>query len=74
VPFAQMDVRLRSLFGQEGGEALRALKLEAPEERQAEPRPDSVNDAAEDLARPLPEPDDDDEPPTSSRSPGSPAP
>lgn len=76
VPYAQMDVRLRSLFGQQGEEALRALKLEPSEEHRPETRGETVNDAAEDLARPLPgaEEDDDEAPaPTSSRSPGSPA-
>jgi small-conductance mechanosensitive channel len=73
VPYAQMDVRLRSLFGEEGDEALRALRLETPGVRTPQTHVESVNDAAEDLARPLPELDDD-EPPTSSRSPGSPGP
>lgn len=72
VPYAQMDVRVRSLFGQQGAEALRTLKLEAPEEsRTREARGRSVNDAADDLARPLPGTDDEDAP-TSSRSPDSP--
>ena len=61
VPFPQMEVRLRSLFGQERGEAIRALRLEPPEERAA-PAAAAVttNDAADDLARPLPaeEPDE----------------
>lgn len=77
VPFAQMDVRLRSLFGEEGAEALRALKLEASEARPVEAPHETVNDAAEDLARPLPQPDnDEDRPPaaTPAGSPGSPAP
>lgn len=57
VPFPQMDVRLRSLFGQEGRQALGALKLDyEPETAKAAPTPipPSTNDAAEDLARPLP--------------------
>ena len=60
VPFPQMDLRLRSLFGKEGDSALDALRLEhptsAPEARTA-PNPVSTNDAAEDLARPMPEPE-----------------
>jgi len=58
VPFAQLDVRLRSLFGQEGDAALRALRLEPPvaaARPSAAPNPMSVNDAADDLARPLPD-------------------
>jgi small-conductance mechanosensitive channel len=52
MPFPQMDVRVRSLFGREGDDALRALRLdgageggEAAAENQAESR----NDAADDL-------------------------
>lgn len=51
IPFPQMDVRLRSLFGREDHEALAALKLEAPEPA-PEPPPAAVdipNDAAESL-------------------------
>jgi small-conductance mechanosensitive channel len=67
VPFAQMDVRLRSLFGQEGEDALKALRLDrselaAPEAPHA-PAPASTNDAAQDLARPLPEPEPERAPP-----------
>jgi len=61
VPFPQMDVRLRSLFGQERSEAIRALRLEPPEEHAAPPAAVvTTNDAADDLARPLPaeEPDE----------------
>jgi len=57
VPFPQMDVRLRSLFGQEGLRALDTLRLEHGEETDAPHRsanPTSNNDAAEDLAQPLP--------------------
>lgn len=59
IPFAQVDVRLRSLFGQEGGEALRALRLEQPEAKAATGHVETTNDAAEDLARPLPGQSDD---------------
>ena len=51
IPYQQMDVRLRSLFGREDDAALRALKLEAetaPAQASAAPTP-VPNDAAEDL-------------------------
>jgi len=57
VPYRQMDVRLRSLFGHERGEALAALRLEVPEEHAAETPVQTINDAADDLAQPLPEPE-----------------
>ncbi|MGA0606528.1 mechanosensitive ion channel family protein [Phenylobacterium sp. VNQ135] len=55
IPFPQMEVRLRSLFGQEGEAARRALRLAEPEghDHPAQPAPRTVNDAAEDLARPF---------------------
>lgn len=75
VPFPQIDVRLRSLFGQEGDRALDALRLEHPEaaarKRASAPNPMTTNDAAEDLARPLPPAD---EPVMEPRSGGNPAP
>jgi small-conductance mechanosensitive channel len=50
IPFPQMDVRFRSLFGREEEEALTALRLERPPEAQPEAdTPPSRNDAAEDL-------------------------
>lgn len=55
VPFPQLDVRLRSLFGQEGDAALGALRLEVPSAAQAQtPSSVSTNDAADDVSRPLP--------------------
>ena len=62
IPFAQMDVRLRGLFGEEGADALKALRLEAPRERAAAGPVETINDAAEDLARPLPEPEPEERP------------
>jgi small-conductance mechanosensitive channel len=56
VPFPQMDLRLRSLFGEEGQRALQALRLQSPEPTSTRPAaatPVGVNDAAEDLARPI---------------------
>lgn len=57
IPLPQMDVRVRSLFGQEGAAALGALRRSpSPAARGAarEAGP-SVNDAADDVSRPLPE-------------------
>jgi small-conductance mechanosensitive channel len=51
IPFPQLDLRLRSLFGRESAEALRALGL-AQGDRTKAPRPDvatSTNDAADTL-------------------------
>jgi small-conductance mechanosensitive channel len=48
IPFPQMDVRLRSLFGHEGSEAMGALRLEQPEHEESEQEL-SHNDAAESL-------------------------
>lgn len=65
-PVAQTDLRLRRLFGREGDAALAALGLEAEPPAPPPARPDSVNDAAEDLLHPdAPDPEDGDEaPPT----------
>ncbi len=60
IPFPQTDLRLRSVFGREGDDALRALGLRPGEEAgrplaagpgdaRPEPRAPPVNDAAEDL-------------------------
>ena len=59
MPFPQMDVRLRSLFGVEDADARRALKLAdvtdaAPAASRSSPREPSKNDAAEDTLRPHP--------------------
>jgi small-conductance mechanosensitive channel len=48
IPYPQLDVRLRSLFGHEGEEALEALKLERPTSRRAASSPVAPNDAMED--------------------------
>lgn len=64
IPFPQTDLRIRSFFGREGDEALRVLKMDAPATPRATvARATGVNDAAEDLARPLPPDSDGDEPP-----------
>lgn len=52
VPFPQTDLRLRSIFGREGDEALAALGLQRPSPPVAEgptARPATTNDAAEEL-------------------------
>ena len=64
IPVPQMDVRLRSLFGEQGTEALKALRLEAPQQHVAAGPVETTNDAADDLARPLPEPDPEDAQPS----------
>lgn len=58
MPYPQMDVRLRSLFGREDEAALRTLGLQShPKDERAATTP-SRNDAAEDTAAPhSPEPD-----------------
>jgi len=51
MPFQQMDLRLRSLFGREGDEAIHALRL-AEDQRPpvAAASPPARNDAVEDVA------------------------
>jgi small-conductance mechanosensitive channel len=53
IPFPQRDIRIRSLFGEEGEEALTSLRLEpAARRRKAKDlHPASDNDAAADLGR-----------------------
>ncbi len=57
MPFPQMDLRVRSLFGQEGDDALRTLKLEEAggDEPVARKTP-TRNDAAEDTVAPPEDP------------------
>ena len=65
VPFRQVDMRLRSLFGREGDQALAALRLDqpAPERPPQAPGPATGdNDAADELSHPLPPPDPEEEP------------
>ena len=52
MPYPQMDVRLRSLFGREDEAAIRTLGLQAHarDDAEAAPRAPSRNDAAEDTA------------------------
>lgn len=64
IPFPQTDLRIRSVFGREGDDALEALGKSPrgrppPPSGGGEPPPrTSANDAAEDLLRPSPEPVD----------------
>ncbi|MGE3931559.1 MAG: mechanosensitive ion channel family protein, partial [Hyphomonadaceae bacterium] len=46
IPFPQRDIRLRDFFGEEGEDALAALKLERRPHYRAEPAAPSKNDAA----------------------------
>lgn len=56
IPFPQTDLRLRSIFGREGDDALQALGLErpaAPVPAEPPPRPaTTTNDAADELLNP----------------------
>lgn len=55
IPFPQTDLRLRSVFGREGDDALQALGLKAPVARADAARPGrspTTNDAAEELLAP----------------------
>jgi len=59
IPFPQTDLRLRSVFGREGDDALQALGLKAPTARADAARPvagptrtPTTNDAAEELLAP----------------------
>jgi len=58
-PFPQQDLRIRTLFGEEGEAALKTLGLEPAAQRAGRARRSraSSNDAAEDLLRPDEEPD-----------------
>jgi small-conductance mechanosensitive channel len=49
MPFPQMDLRVRSLFGNENDDALRALGLKPPSGAVRVPARPTTNDAAEDL-------------------------
>lgn len=79
IPFPQTDLRLRSVFGREGDDALSALGLRhagetqrppaaGPGEARPQPKAPPVNDAAEDLMS-SPDPREADDPPA-----GEPAP
>lgn len=54
IPFPQRDIRVRNLFGEEGEDALAALKLQRPHHAAAPTPAASVNDAAQDLLHPPP--------------------
>jgi small-conductance mechanosensitive channel len=57
IPFPQRDIRIRSLFGHEGEEALAAARLERPRQAIEAPAVSTTNDAAEDLMQPVEEPE-----------------
>lgn len=58
IPYPQSEIRLRSFFGAEGKEALKALNLKpAKEEAPAPEAAPTKNDAAEDLMQPDPPPE-----------------
>ncbi|MDP1736846.1 MAG: mechanosensitive ion channel [Caulobacter sp.] len=67
-PFPQQDLRIRSLFGEEGDAARRTLGLQAGPAAPTRGRKAraSSNDAVDDLLRP---PDEDEEPPAEPRKP-----
>ena len=66
MPFPQMDMRVRSLFGREGDEALGALGLKPSQKSETTPKTPTRNDAAQDtLAK--------DPPPPPTPAPGAPA-
>jgi hypothetical protein len=54
IPFPQMDLRVRSLFGHESDDALSALGLQKPQRAEA-PAAASPNDAADSLMADLAE-------------------
>jgi len=61
-PYPQRDIRIRSFFGAEGDDALKALKLEGAKQKAAKEEPPAptqptTNDAAEDLMQPEPPPE-----------------
>ncbi|WP_374576238.1 mechanosensitive ion channel family protein [Phenylobacterium sp.] len=51
IPFPQVDLRVRSLFGREGEAAARSMGLKVQAAEDAAPKAKSTNDAAEDLLR-----------------------
>ncbi|MEZ5962162.1 MAG: mechanosensitive ion channel [Hyphomonadaceae bacterium] len=57
IPFPQRDIRIRSFFGEEGDDALAALKLERQPDVYEPPPEPTHNDAAEDLMQPEPPPE-----------------
>lgn len=57
VPYPQRELRLRSFFGAEGADALKALQLKPVREAAESRAAATTNDAAEDLMQPEPEPE-----------------
>jgi small-conductance mechanosensitive channel len=56
IPLPQREIRVRSVFGEEGEDAMTALRLERPRHKPVEAPAPTINDAAEDLMQPEPEP------------------
>ncbi|MBX3431638.1 MAG: mechanosensitive ion channel [Hyphomonadaceae bacterium] len=57
IPLPQRDIRIRSFFGEEGDDALAALRLEKRADAYEPPPQPTHNDAAEDLMQPEPPPE-----------------
>jgi len=78
IPFPQTDIRLRSVFGQEGETAMENLGWTKPKTKRAMPKPTSApspaatapNDAAEELLSPQTDPTDTDNEPEEEPGPG----
>lgn len=51
IPYPQRELRVRGLFGEEGADALDALRLERPRHTQKAQVNPTINDAADDLLR-----------------------
>lgn len=51
IPYPQRELRVRALFGEEGGDALETLQLKQPAHFEPAATTPTVNDAAEDLLR-----------------------
>jgi small-conductance mechanosensitive channel len=54
IPYPQRDIRLRAFFGEEGEDALQALNMERVQHAPVIPAPATINDAADEVSRPEP--------------------